>query len=74
MKYTVQLHTTDYRGDHSADVCQVHEVRDGETVDELAFRLLTRSEWDRKQNESVPVTQPNDYVVIRPVVPAEADA
>lgn len=68
MKISVQLHTTDYRGDHSADVCQIHEVREGETVDELAARLLTRSEYNRKQGKRMAVVQPNDYVVIRPVV------
>lgn len=39
-KLCVFRRTSDYRGDHAADVLLVHELRPGETVDELAARLL----------------------------------
>lgn len=40
MKISVLLHTTDYRGDHSAEVAIAHEVRPGETVEELMGSLI----------------------------------
>lgn len=36
----VLLRTSDYRGDHAADVAIAHEVKDDESVLELADRLL----------------------------------
>lgn len=39
------LHTSDYRGDHTADVARWFEVREGETVAALIERL--RPVWDR---------------------------
>lgn len=51
MKLSVLLHTSEYRGDHSADVQVAYEVRPRETVEELAKRLLAG--------------QPGDYVAIR---------
>ena len=43
MKLAVTLHTTDFRGDHSASVTTAHAVRDGEAVEDLARRLITPS-------------------------------
>lgn len=40
----VLLRTSEYRGDHSADVTEHHELLPGETVKELAERLLARNE------------------------------
>lgn len=34
------LHTSEYRGDHHADVCRWFEVAPGETVAALVARLL----------------------------------
>lgn len=55
MEFVVIRHTSDYRGDHTADVFQVHKVKDGETVADLAKRLL--------ENRS-----PDDSIVIRRVI------
>lgn len=53
--FTVELHTSDYRGDHSADVvCSVAPIA-GETVSELVERTLRQ---DRRY----------DWLVIRRVV------
>lgn len=40
MKFIVKLFTGDYRGDHTADVCELHEAAPGETVEQLVARLL----------------------------------
>lgn len=40
MTYTVTLVTSDYRGDHAADVSVAVDVRTGETVADLVARLL----------------------------------
>ena len=39
MKLSVIHRTEDYRGDHSADIEVAHELRPGETVEQLAERL-----------------------------------
>lgn len=40
MRIHALLHTSDNRGDHAADIEIAHEVRDGETVEELVARVL----------------------------------
>lgn len=40
MKISVLLHTSEFRGDHAADVAEAHDVRPGETVEELVARLI----------------------------------
>ena len=40
INYTVLLHTAEYRGDHEADVCIIHETKEGETLNELVERVL----------------------------------
>ena len=40
MKIAVTLHCADFRGDHEADIVVAHEVKPGETVHDLAVRLL----------------------------------
>ena len=37
-KLSILLHTSDYRGDHDADICQPFSPVAGETVDELVTR------------------------------------
>ncbi len=40
MKLSILLRTSDHRGDHAADVLIAHEAIEGETVLQLAHRLL----------------------------------
>lgn len=43
---SVLLHTSEYRGDHSADVVKAYEIKEGETVEELVERLIAeQSSW-----------------------------
>lgn len=41
---SIHLHTTDYRGDHGADVQIAHNKRDGESWDDFIGRLLINDE------------------------------
>jgi hypothetical protein len=59
-KFTLELHTDDFRGDHTADVVIVYEAREGETVEELVNRLLL----ERRGGTYVAT----DFIVIRPVM------
>ncbi len=43
MKLNILVWTTDYRGDHSADVRIAYEAQENETVQQLAERLLQGS-------------------------------
>ena len=40
MKLSVILRTNEFRGDHAADVSLVYEVKPGETVEQLAARII----------------------------------
>lgn len=40
MAYQITLVTSDYRGDHAADVTRAIDVREGETVEDLVARAL----------------------------------
>jgi len=50
---SILYHTSDYRGDHAADVCQVIDLMPGETVEALVARIMvsrgdyhnTRFDW-----------------------------
>lgn len=42
MKLSVLLRTSHMRGDHAADVAIAYDIKPGETVEELATRLLTK--------------------------------
>ena len=42
-KISVLLYTSDYRGDHSADMVIAYDLKDGETVEELAERLIKKN-------------------------------
>ena len=42
MKISVLLSTSSDRGDHAADISVAHDVRPGETVEDLVRRLLFR--------------------------------
>lgn len=44
MRIIAKYHTADYRGDHAADVCQLHDVGAGETVQGLCQRLFKRKD------------------------------
>jgi len=41
MKLSIILRTSDFRGDHEADVAIAYEVLLGETIEALAQRLFT---------------------------------
>ena len=46
MKLTCLLRTTDYRGDHSAEVIIPIEIEENETVESLCKRLLrVKYDW-----------------------------
>lgn len=47
MKLSIVLRTIDFRGDHAADAFIVHELRNGETVEQLAERLLQKEAYIR---------------------------
>jgi len=55
MKYVIEEHTDDYRGDHAADSVIAHETLEGETVEAMIKRCL------RKQTIHIY----DDYLVIR---------
>lgn len=59
MTYTITLQTSDYRGDHAADVAVSVDVREGETVAQLVERCLNTSrrgvEYDRVELRLVQV-------------------
>lgn len=40
MKLSVLLKTNEFRGDHAADVTLAYELRPGETVEQLAERII----------------------------------
>lgn len=61
MKIQISLHTTDYRGDHSADIVIAHDVKENETVEQLVERLLF--------NGSNPIFL--DHVELRVIAEAE---
>ena len=61
MKLSILLHTKDYRGDHSADVCIAHEPMHEETVEHLAERLLKLSAWNAGYPDY------SEYLVIRKI-------
>lgn len=42
MKISVLLHSQEHRGDHIAEVMTAHDVKPGETVEQLAERLLCK--------------------------------
>jgi len=65
MRLSVLLRTIDFRGDHSADVLIAHDVRPGETVEELATRLLGKEPY---------ITAEAKVIEIRFVVPASGAA
>lgn len=67
MKLSVLLKTIDFRGDHAADVAIAHELRSGETVEELAHRLLV-------QTPGAFVRPGTEVIEIRLVVEPESEA
>jgi len=42
MKISVIQRTLDFRGDHAADVAIAHDLKEGETVQELVERLIVK--------------------------------
>lgn len=55
---SVLLHTSEFRGDHAADVVEAHELNPGETVQELVERLLPHEGYK------------HDYLALRRVTPS----
>lgn len=51
-------------GDHAQDVTRAIEVRPGETVTELAHRVLTTRQWSTTP-ERVPTPEPEWHLTIR---------
>lgn len=43
MKIAVFLHTAEYRGDHSADICRVIDAPPETTISELCDKLLGKN-------------------------------
>ena len=56
MKLSILLRTSEYRGDHAADIAVAHETVDNETVCTLVERLL-------------PTDSKCDWIEIRRVAP-----
>ena len=56
MKIAVELHTTAYRGDHSAEVVVAIGLQPGEAVEQLASRMLDIIDYGTKYH---------DFIVIR---------
>ena len=72
MRISVLLATSEDRGDHAADVRVAHDVRPGETVEELVRRLLFRRRG--RGGSRVPEPIPSDHIELRAVVePLEGD-
>ena len=46
MKFVILRRTSDYRGDHSADVSIAYDVVPGETVEAMMGRVLDRGPVD----------------------------
>ncbi len=63
MKVSIMLVTTDYRGDHSADVRIAYELQADESVDHLVKRLLSSGSASRKV----------DYIELRIIEEASHD-
>ncbi|HWR21009.1 MAG TPA: hypothetical protein VN444_04015 [Verrucomicrobiae bacterium] len=56
MKLSILLRTQEFRGDHSADVLQAHDLLEGETVEALAGRLLQdANKWADKFNNVIEI-------------------
>lgn len=65
MKLYVKLHTSENRGDHATDVCEIHDVARGETVEGLATRLLGRDSSIHGYEHGF---EARDWIEIRPVM------
>lgn len=68
------VHTTDYRGDHTAEVCRVYDVAPGETVEALVARTLRQTRYKPERREQVDHYEPDDRVELKVVVERQADA
>ena len=64
LKISVLLSTSENRGDHAADIRVAHDVRPGETVEEMVRRLLFR----RRGHPRGPQPIPSDHIELRVVV------
>ena len=53
MKLSVRGDTTDYRGDHAADVCRCVDLLEGETVEALAERVFRQRDSYHKPHLDV---------------------
>lgn len=57
----VELHTSEFRGDHTTDIVLSYALKDGETVEGLADRML-------EDGDGISYS---DHVVIRKTAPAK---
>ncbi|MFA5053021.1 MAG: hypothetical protein WC565_03115 [Parcubacteria group bacterium] len=62
MRYTIELHTTDYRGDHAADIVLSYSPRDGESVEAMVARVLGADDGPYSRGR---------FLVLRPVAGEE---
>jgi hypothetical protein len=74
----VELHTSDFRGDHAASVVQAHRLKDGETVLMLVDRLLQLGDYSPSYGRgNVTPDVASDFIVLRlraePVEPPSAE-
>ena len=67
MKFGIIFETSEYRGDHSADVCRIVEPLENETIENLIKRvgLLDRMEHERDNFNSVGDQVFNEQIVIK---------
>ena len=66
VQFNILLNTSQYRGDHTADVSVAHEVLPGETVEQLVERLLGNTdEFDKSAYHA------RDVIEIRRIVEAK---
>ena len=64
MKIAALHHTSSYRGDHTADICVVVDLVPGETVEQLAERVLTANRRDEPFDNAY-----SDSIEIKLVLP-----
>jgi hypothetical protein len=60
-RISCMLRTSEFRGDHGADVSQAQRIKPGETVTSLVFRLIK----ERRQPHSYEADPANDVIELR---------
>lgn len=64
-RVAVELHTSDFRGDHAADIVRAHQLKDGETVAELVDRLLLLGAYAPSYRGNGHPELDADFIVLR---------